>query len=215
RHLVIAVEVVLVGPVAELDAFQKLVGDVGITGSIQQGWEPIEAGDDAVLHRAGLDVSGPTDDGGHAEAAFKGSALGALERGHTAIGPGEHFGAVVGGEDNDGVIGFADIHKVFENLADAVVHLRHAGLFQAVVGRGIHLRLVLGRDVGEDVHARGVVPDEEGLAILLGLVHGAHGVADEHFVKGLHVVLGRAALLPVLPSRHVGEGRQRAVIFYL
>ncbi|HTG62544.1 MAG TPA: hypothetical protein VMG63_24440 [Terriglobia bacterium] len=39
-------------------------------------------------------------------------AFGALERCHTAVGPGEHFGAVVGSEDNYGVVGFADIVKV-------------------------------------------------------------------------------------------------------
>ena len=103
--------------------------------------------------------------------------------------------------------------QMLQQCADAVVHLRHAGLFQAVVVRGVHHRLVLRRDVGEDVHARGVVPDEERLAVLLRLVHEVARLAfDQHVVEGLHVVLGLAALLPVLPARHVRERRQRAFV---
>ena len=61
--------------------------------------------------------------------------------------------------------------QVLQERADAVVHLRHAGLFQAVVGLAVHHRLVLRRQERQDVHARRVVPDEERLAVLLGLVH--------------------------------------------
>ena len=69
-HLVVAVEMVLVGPVAELHALQQLVGDVRVAGRRQQGGEPIEAGEDAVLDRARLDLARPADDGRRAEAAF-------------------------------------------------------------------------------------------------------------------------------------------------
>ena len=55
------------------------------------------------------------------------------------------------------------------------------------------------------MHARRVVPDEERLAVLLGLVHEALGVLDQHLVEGLHVVLGLAAFLPVLAVGHVRE----------
>ena len=65
------------------------------------------------------------------------------------------------------------------------------------------------------MHTGGVVPDEERLAILLGLVHEPIGVSDQHFVEGLHVVLGFAALLPVLHVSHVGKWRQRAFIHNL
>ena len=74
------------------------------------------------------------------------------------------------------------------------------------------MRLILRREISEDVHAGGVVPDEEGLAVLLGLVHEAIGVADQHLVKGLHVVLGFAPLLPVLQPVILGNGAQWAFI---
>ena len=98
--------------------------------------------------------------------------------------------------------------RCLRSCADAVIHLRHAGLFDVVVVLGIHHRLVLRRQVGEDVHPRGVVPDEERLAVLLGLVHEVAGTLDQHVVEGLHVVLGRAAFLPVLHVLHVRERRQ-------
>ena len=49
-HLVIPIQVVLVGPVAELHTLEELIGDVGIAGSVQQGREPVESGDNAVLN---------------------------------------------------------------------------------------------------------------------------------------------------------------------
>src|SRR5271169_1191964 len=97
---------------------------------------------------------------------------------------------VVGGKDDDGVVSLANILKVLQERADAAVQLRHAGFFQAGVVRGIHHRLILRWDVGEDVHAGGVVPDEERLAIFLGLVHKAVRMLDQYLVEGLHIVLG-------------------------
>jgi len=44
-HLVVTIEVVLVGAIAELDAFEKLVSNVWIAGGRGQRGEPIEAGE--------------------------------------------------------------------------------------------------------------------------------------------------------------------------
>ena len=143
----------------------------GLPAAAVERGEPVEAGEDAVLDRARLDLARPADDARHAEAAFVDRALGVLERRHAAVRPGEHLGAVVGGEDDDGVVGLADVVEVLQEGADAVVHLRHAGLFEAVVGLAVLHRLVLLREERPDVHARRVVPDEERLAVLLGLVH--------------------------------------------
>ena len=63
------------------------------------------------------------------------------------------------------------------------------------------------------MHARRVVPEEERLALALGLVHEALGVLDQHLVEGRHVVFG--ALQTLLHVRHVGHvrvGRQRAFV---
>ena len=89
RHLVIPIEMVFVRAVTELHALQELVGDIGIAGSGQKRWEPVETREDTVLDGAGLDVSGPADDGGNTEAAFENGALRGAERSHAAIGPGE------------------------------------------------------------------------------------------------------------------------------
>src|SRR5581483_8853039 len=64
-------------------------------------------------------------------------------------------------------------------------------------------------------HARRVMPDEEGLAVALGLVHESFGMLDEHSVKGLHVVLGLAPLLPVLQVFHVGKRRKWTLVLDL
>src|SRR5208283_791043 len=127
--LVVAVQVVLVGAVAELHALEELVGDIGITGSGHKRREPIEPGEDSVLNRAGLDVSGPADNGRHTESTIIGRTLTAFERSHTTVRPGVDFGTIVGGEYNDGVVGFADVFKVFEKLTNAVVHLGHTRFF--------------------------------------------------------------------------------------
>ena len=48
-------------------------------------------------------------------------------------------------EDDDGVVGLADVVQVLHDGADGVVQLRHAGFLQAVVGLAVHHRLVLRR----------------------------------------------------------------------
>ena len=41
-HLVVAVEVILVGSITKLHTFQKLTGDVGIAGCRHERGEPVE-----------------------------------------------------------------------------------------------------------------------------------------------------------------------------
>src|SRR6516225_6362219 len=107
----------------------------------------------------------PTDDRRDTKAAFEAGALGAFEWSLAAIRPGEYLGSVVGGENDDGVVSLADVLQVLQDLADTVVHLRHTRFFQSIVTAIVHHRLILGRDIGKDVHAGSVVPDEERLAI--------------------------------------------------
>src|SRR6516162_1441249 len=100
---------VFVFAIAEFDAFEELVGDVRIARGRAKSREPIEPGDDAVLDRARLDVSRPTSNARDAEAAFHDGAFRGAEGRHAAVGPGEDFSAVVGGEDDNRVVGFADV----------------------------------------------------------------------------------------------------------
>src|SRR5256714_3561912 len=92
-RLIVAIEMVLVRPVAELHAPEKLLGDVRVVCGGQQSGKPVEAGDKSVLDGARLDPARPADDTRHAEAALTDGALGVLERGHAAIRPGEHLRA--------------------------------------------------------------------------------------------------------------------------
>src|SRR5262249_10584842 len=103
---------------------------------------------------------------GASVATLPGLALLALERGDAAVREADRLGAVVGGEDDDGVVGLPHVVDLLQNEADVVVHLLHAGLVDAPVlaARLTHHGHVLVRQHGDDVHARRVVPDEERLA---------------------------------------------------
>ena len=133
---------------------------------------PIERGEHVVLDGAGLDHAWPADHHRGAHAALPGGQLAALERGGAAIREGDGLGAVVGGEDDDGVVGLPHVVDLLEHEADIVVHLLHAGFVDAPVlaARLTHHRQVLVRQHGGDVHAGRVVPDEERLVGLLRVV---------------------------------------------
>src|ERR1700689_3583973 len=94
----------LEGLVAERLAGEQFADDVGIAGSGYQGRKPIQSRDNAVFDLAGGYVARPANDAGHAEATLERRAFAAGERGLSAVRPGEVLGAVVGGEDHDGVV---------------------------------------------------------------------------------------------------------------
>ncbi len=202
-HLIVPVQMVLVRPAFQCRAFQELLPYIRVSCSGGERRQPIEAGEYPVLDRTRLDLARPADDARHPKATLENSALGRLEWGHATVRPSEDFRAVVGGEDDDRVVGFANVLQVFQQSADTVIQLRHSGLFQAIVVSRVHHRLILWRDEREGVHARGVMPDEERFAVLLGLIHEGIALLDEHFVERLHVVLGLATHLEGLTIRHV------------
>src|ERR1700722_9327931 len=106
---------------AQIDAFEKLVGDIRISGGGAQGREPVEAGEKSVLDRPRLDVAGPAGHARRAEASLVGRSLLSLEGGVSAVRPGERFGSVVGGEDNDRVVRLSDLIQVLKQGADTVI----------------------------------------------------------------------------------------------
>ena len=81
------------------------------------------------IHRVGVgfadaaffNFSRPVEDEGDAVAAFEGDVFGA------SIGLGKFVagGAVVGGENDDGVVGNAVVFEGFHHFTDACVHLLH------------------------------------------------------------------------------------------
>jgi hypothetical protein len=110
-HLIVAVEVALVGSVTELCSFQDLIGYGGVADGSLERWEPIKAGDNAVLNHTLLHLARPASNGCHAEAALADDILDGSEPRHAAIRLCEHFGAIVGGENDDGVVGLVVLQK--------------------------------------------------------------------------------------------------------
>ncbi len=153
-------------------------------------------------------MTGPAQDRRHAEAALEDRALGLREGRLTAIGPGEHLGAVVGGEQHDGVVVFAHGLELLHHQADVVIELSHAGFFfRPAVLRVAH-RFVLRRKMRDDVHAGRIQPHEERLAVSLGLVHEIDGKIADLVIHGLHALrIQGARVLDLLfadlaPARH-------------
>ena len=185
-HLVVAVQVHLVRLVAELLALQQFCRDVRIARGRDKRREPVHAGHDAVLDLAGLYLARPAQDHRHAEAAFERGALAAGERRLAAVRPGEVLGAVVGREADDRVAFEVVVLQVLHDGADDVVDLRHAGFLHRPVVFRVAQRLVLGRQVRDDVHPRRVQPEEERLVILARLVHELERQVEDLVVDGLH-----------------------------
>ena len=70
------------------------------------------------------------------------------------------FGAVVGGEDDDGVVVLAHVLELLQDEADVVVELGHAGFLHPTSrSPSCASLLVLLGEVRDDVHARRVEPD--------------------------------------------------------
>src|SRR5260370_737627 len=90
-HLVVAVQMALVGAVTDVLTLLELVDDVGVAGSGQEGREPVQPGDDAVLDLAGRHLARPADHRRRAEAAFHDRAFALRERRLSAVWPGEYF----------------------------------------------------------------------------------------------------------------------------
>src|SRR5207249_9919564 len=168
-HLVIPIQVVLVSPVAELHTFKQLVGDIRVASGGEEGGEPVQAGEDSVLNGVRRDMAGPAKDARHAETALEDGSFTLRERCRSAIGPGEDFGAIVGGEDDDGVVVQTEVLELLQHQTDVVIELGHAGFFfRPAVFRVAHL-LVLVREMGHDVHPSRIEPAEEWLAVRFSL----------------------------------------------
>src|SRR5215510_10085653 len=178
----------LAGQVVNLvDAIERGLDDTGIlagldlllqsvtfrtAGDLDEGWQPVEGREQLVLQRAGPDDAGPADHRWGAEAALPGFAFLAFEGRDATIREGYRLGAVVSGEHDNGVVGLCHVVDLLEHVADVVVHLLHADFVDTPV-LAAHLAQhgqILVRQHGRDVHAGRVVPDEEWLAGLPGVV---------------------------------------------
>ena len=154
-----------------------------------------------------------------AEATFHDRALALRERRLSAVRPGEDFGAIVGGEDDDGVVVHAHVLELLHHDADVVIELRHAGFMDGPAVLGVAHRLVLRRQVGDDMHPGWIEPQEERLVFGLGLLDELQCQVANFVVHGFHPLrIKRSGVLdPLLadlaPARihggiiHVGRPR--------
>src|SRR5205823_4390015 len=94
-HLVVAIEMVLVGPVADFRTLEQVGGDGRIAGSSEERREPVQAGEEAVLHCVRWHMIVPAQDCRHTEAALHDGSLALREWCRSAIGPSEGLRAVV------------------------------------------------------------------------------------------------------------------------
>jgi hypothetical protein len=88
---------------------------LGATGDVDECRQPVEGGEPLVVDRAGPNDAGLSDDHRGAHAAFPGGQLAALEGGSAAVRECDGLGAVVGGEDDDRIIGLPHVVDLLEN----------------------------------------------------------------------------------------------------
>src|SRR5215475_2105875 len=146
-------------------------------------------------------MTGPTDHGGHTEAAFQRRAFAACKRSLTTIGPSKILGSIVGGKDHYCVVVQAIVLYVLHDRANDVVQLRHTGfLDRPAVMRCPHL-LVFFRQMRDDVHPSWIKPDEERLSVLSCLIGELQRVTKDFVVHGLHAFrTQRTGILDPLPA---------------
>src|SRR5262245_2039526 len=118
----------------------------------------------------------------HAVTAFPVGGLLATERRRTAVGPSHYLGAVVGGEDDNGIVGDAEIVEPLEQLPNIAVELDHYVGIDTVAGLALRFRFQMrphmhagGIEVGEPRRVfLGLAVDEIDSGFEKLLVHGLH-----------------------------------------
>ena len=184
RQEVVAVEVVLEGLAAGRVSLKELLLHIRNARGREERGHPILVGHDLVVDRAGLEHAGPTGEGGHAHTALPGRALLAVERGVAAVGPRHDLSAVIGREQDDRVVGDAEVVQLLQQPPDDVVELHHAVGVEAVAALVFPLR----REARKHVHAGAVVPDEERLPGLDRPLHEVHRPRDQFVLDGFHAL---------------------------
>ena len=162
---------------AGLVALLQFVADVRVARGCQQRRQPVVVLDDLVGHRARLDLAGPADQLRHPEGALPVGVLLAAERRGAAVGPGIAMRAVVGGVQDDGVLGDTEFVQHIEHRADVLVVVDHRVVVLRLPETGLSATFRLG--VGEGVHVGEVAPHEERVArVVLTLDVVDRGVGD-------------------------------------
>ncbi len=173
--------------------FGGVAGEIGSGNGGGGGHEVGEGG--GLVDKARGDCSGPAGDEWDAVAAFPLVAF------HTAPGfgsvvlvvfahldDGGDFGAVVAGEEDEGVLGQAEVVDFFDDGADDVVELGD----EVAVGAGVGFALEVFAGDGGEVDGLGGVEEEEGFSGVLGVVgfEELQGFVEEDHVDFLDVEVG-------------------------
>ena len=148
-----------------VDAVDVAVGrDLVVdAGEVQRGVEQVHQVEELVALAPRRDHAAPVGDAGHAHAAFPGRGLGAAERRVTRVRPAIELRAVVGGDEDEGVVEDAGLVERLDDLADIGVDLDDrvlVGIFAAAFA----LEFLGGEVVGVHLH-EGVFEEERLLAL--------------------------------------------------
>ncbi len=143
-----------------VDAVDVAVGRQPVldAGEVQRGVEEIHQVEELVALAAGLDHPAPVGDAGDAHAALPGRALGAAEGRVARVRPAIELRAVVGGDEDEGVVEHARLVERIDDLADVGVDLHHVvlvGIFRGAPA----LERLRGEVVGVHLH-EGVLEEE-------------------------------------------------------
>ena len=158
---VVAIQVVLVSLTVGLIACEQLLLDVSVTRDGEQCRRPVEMRHDLVRDRTSLDLAGPAYELRHAVGALPAGVLLAAELRGAGIGPRVAVRAVVGGVDDDSVVGDAELIDQVEDLAHVLVMVDHRVVVVALCHAGLTEALGLG--MSSEVHMGEIDPGKERL----------------------------------------------------
>src|SRR5215469_10037276 len=134
-----------------------------------------------------LHDSGPTNERGDPIGAFPVRVLLAAERRSAAVRPAKGLGAIVRCVNYDCVVGDAEVIKFFQELTNLAVMLDHSIRVDPQASLASRFRL----QVGPDVHAGWIEPDEEGLLVVVGTVNEVDRRSNEFFIDSFLTLLGQ------------------------
>ncbi len=156
-------------------------------------------GNDTVEDQAFPDLAWPAYEVGHPPTALPVRILFTAERSNSGIRPAIVVGPVVRRVHHDGVVGYAQIIQLGQHSTDILVMGDHDIVVISLIAA---LALVLFGAMGAKVHGSGVVPDEEGLPFIVGLVDEVERMLGRLIVDCFHTVPGQRTSVFDLLSTH-------------
>jgi hypothetical protein len=129
-----------------------------------------------------------------------------LEWGHAAVRPGHDLGPIIGGVNNNRIIGDFQVVQLLQDLAYMSIGFYHAVCVDSQSGFSFRRRL----KVRPDVHTGCVEPDEEWFVRAVGAVDEVEGRFQKLLIHCFHPFGGEGARVFHLPVRSRLEHPPRA-----